>query len=297
MKPLDPCATSSDRTARRNPTARLLLPRASMSGLLFAAIVRDTRAERLRADERYNCFPASPLCAVTWIFEGQLHLVDEAGAIDPVPLPRIHVSGPCPRPLVSWSAGPILAMSLGIYPDAWSALTGTDAAKSMDRHVSLEVALSAELFRIFRHVLEIGDCRDGLAVLQDQLEPLWRKARPKNDIASRRIGDWTRALVARAAVSGLGKSPRQIQRRIRAWTGQTRRQLRLHARVETLFARTRAARSGLDLAKIAAEAGYSDQSHMGREVRRITGESPARINRLIQTEERYWCYRLLGEGL
>jgi AraC-like DNA-binding protein len=289
MKPFDPCATNSDRTAR------LLLPRTSMSGLLFAAVVRDTRAVRLRPDDRYNCFPASPLCVVTWIFEGQLHLVDEAGAIDPVPLPRIHVSGPCPRPLVSWSAGPILAMSLGIYPDAWSALTGTDAAKLVDRRETLEVALSAELIEIFRRVLEIGDCRNGLAILQDHLEPMWRKARPKNDIASRRLEDWTRALVARAAVSGLGKSTRQIQRRIRAWTGQTQRQLRLHARVETLFVRTRAAPSGLDLAKIAAEAGYSDQSHMGREVRRITGKSPARINRLIQTEERYWCYRLLGE--
>lgn len=44
-----------------------------------------------------------------------------------------------------------------------------------------------------------------------------------------------------------------------------------------------------------AEAGFSDQSHVGRAVRRTTGFSPAKLNRLIQREEAFWCDRLLGE--
>ena len=46
---------------------------------------------------------------------------------------------------------------------------------------------------------------------------------------------------------------------------------------------------------LAGDAGYSDQSHMGRAVRRATGFSPARLNRMIESEESFWCYRLLGQ--
>jgi NAD(P)-dependent dehydrogenase (short-subunit alcohol dehydrogenase family) len=52
---------------------------------------------------------------------------------------------------------------------------------------------------------------------------------------------------------------------------------------------------GAATALLAAEAGYADQAHMGREVRRITGMPPAKIVNLIATEESYWPYRLLGE--
>ena len=111
----------------RAPTARIVHPRASLSGLLFAAIVRDTRGVQLKAIDRYNCFPASPLCSVTWILDGSLHLVEPNGAIDPAALPAIYVSGPFQHPLVSWSEGPVHAMTLGIYPDGWSALVGGGA--------------------------------------------------------------------------------------------------------------------------------------------------------------------------
>lgn len=80
-------------------------------------------------------------------------------------------------------------------------------------------------------------------------------------------------------------------------TGQSRRDLLAHARAEELFVHfmTTRKRDKNTLAEVAAEAGYADQSHMGREIRRITGASPAEIDRLITTDERYWCYRLLED--
>jgi AraC-like DNA-binding protein len=51
------------------------------------------------------------------------------------------------------------------------------------------------------------------------------------------------------------------------------------------------------LAQLALEAGYADQSHMGRAVRRATGFSPARLNQRIRTEPAFWYYRLAGERL
>lgn len=36
-----------------------------------------------------------------------------------------------------------------------------------------------------------------------------------------------------------------------------------------------------------------DQSHMGREVRRVTGLSPARLDDLMAHDEAFWFYRLM----
>jgi len=278
--------------------AHLLLPQTSLCGLLFAGVVRDLRGENLRPDEHFNCLPALPLCSVTWIYEGELHLVNDDGQIDPTPLPQIFVAGPYRRPLFSWSAAPFFSMTIGFYADAWTILTGVDAGGLIDQREPLERVSLGELSQVFRAVLECGSSEDGFSYLQDRLDPLWQEVRPEgNALAPQRLEDWTRDLAARAAFSGPEISERQIQRRIKSWTGQTLRELRFHARAESLFALSHTAPSEVDLAKVAAEAGYSDQSHMGRAIRRITGESPAKINRLIHSDERYWIYRLLGQRL
>jgi AraC-like DNA-binding protein len=172
-------------------------------------------------------------------------------------------------------------------------LTGLDAKALSGREWPLDAALSQELLPLFRAVAAAGDCERGFARLQDGLEPLWRDSRPQG-LGPPWLEDWARGLVARAALSGPGKSARQIQRRVKAWTGQSQRDLQVHARVETVFARTHAA-NDVSLSELAADMGYADQSHMGREVKRITGHSPAQMSRLIATDERFWCYRLLGE--
>jgi AraC-like DNA-binding protein len=108
------------------------------------------------------------------------------------------------------------------------------------------------------------------------------------------VADWTRSVVARVAVSGPGRSVRSIERRLRRASGKSRRTLDFFGTFDRLHAISRAA-PDRPLAEIALDAGYSDQSHMGRAVRRATGFSPARLNRAIETEEAFWCYRLLGE--
>jgi AraC-like DNA-binding protein len=51
-------------------------------------------------------------------------------------------------------------------------------------------------------------------------------------------------------------------------------------------------REMLSWAELAFNAGFSDQAHMCREVRRMTGLSPEEIRRAIDTEESFWVYRL-----
>lgn len=49
----------------------------------------------------------------------------------------------------------------------------------------------------------------------------------------------------------------------------------------------------VDLAGLATEAGFADQSHLGREVRRVTGLSPRQLDALMRTDEAFWFYRLM----
>jgi AraC-like DNA-binding protein len=51
----------------------------------------------------------------------------------------------------------------------------------------------------------------------------------------------------------------------------------------------------MSLAQLAADAGFADQSHMTRHVRRETGFTPEQLRELIETDETFWCYRLVAE--
>jgi AraC-like DNA-binding protein len=43
---------------------------------------------------------------------------------------------------------------------------------------------------------------------------------------------------------------------------------------------------------LAQDAGYTDQAHLCRETRRVTGFSPEELRRRIDEEEAFWPYRI-----
>lgn len=83
-----------------------------------------------------------------------------------------------------------------------------------------------------------------------------------------------------AAMEGLAAeqhvSRRQLERDFRQWIGTSPRHLSQVARVQAI---SRRARSGATLADIAADLGFSDQAHMSRVVRTLTGLTAARYAR------------------
>lgn len=54
----------------KKPLAELIMPPASLSACIFSYVLRDTRGVNLSKVARLNRFPASPLCAITWVIEG-----------------------------------------------------------------------------------------------------------------------------------------------------------------------------------------------------------------------------------
>ncbi len=264
--------------------SKLFLPPASLSGCLFAGILRDTRGVILSDADRINHFPASPLVSVTQVLCGELRLLPTSGdwcnVADTLPLPSTSVMGPNVSPVSSWAAGECAAFTVGFYHDAWLILGGAAGFS----HVPGSIGSALQRFCAEQ------DPADGWRAFCDALAPVWAEARP----ALMGIADWAKTVTTRAALSGSGRSLRSVERRIRRTSGQTRRALEFYGSFENLH-RVTQQHPETSLAEIAQEAGYADQSHMGRSVRRATGFSPARLNRAIKSDEAFWCYRLLGE--
>lgn len=222
----------------------------------------------------------------------------EDGAPGTVPklgpaLPRLILSGPQRSPSASWSPGPVHALSVGIYPEVFRRLIGQPVEAFLDRHLRLETVVPPALFQACQSVLNAGD-RAPFDLLEEQIKPLWRE--PGWASPAPYIGDWVRSVATRTAHSSTGRSLRQWQRLVRDWTGQSYRDLQLFIRVEEAFVRRIAVCDGTvpDLAAIAADTGFADQSHMGRQIRQVTGLSPAHFGERLANDESFWYYRLIA---
>ncbi|MHA7858755.1 MAG: helix-turn-helix domain-containing protein [Henriciella sp.] len=276
--------------------AALLLPEAALSECLFGAIVRDTRGVELSDDERINYFPASPLVTVTWVIEGDTQIDMNGNSIEKAktstPLPAITVSGPRSGPFVSWNPGPVLAISIGFYPDAWMRLTGSEPTKLLDKTLT---DIPIQVLNLLRPEPS-STAGQMWGDFQTALSPQWANARHSQHSTPLRgrLSDWSRVLIVRSIMSGPGKTARAIQRRLKRWSGQSRRSLEFFAQIEEMH-RLAVEQDAPNSAELALDAGFSDQSHMGRALRKATGFSPVRLNERVQSEEAFWCYRLLGE--
>ena len=272
------------------PISKLLLPPDALAACLFAGIYRDTRGVPLSDADRINHFPASPLVSVSYVIHGALRDISAVkrppGMTMGTAFPRCFAMGPSDAPVSSWSPQEVTAITIGIYHDAWLRIGGDPDFQAVPGWIETALARFGTA----------PEPRQGWESLCAAFEQIWRDARPAGWRKLGGIADWAQAATTRAALSGAGRSLRSIERRLKQTSGQNQRALNFYAAFENLH-HTVQRHPESTLAEIALEAGYSDQSHMGRAVRRATGFSPARLNKAIQTDEAFWCYRLLGERL
>ena len=84
---------------------------------------------------------------------------------------------------------------------------------------------------------------------------------------------------AEDVASDVGLSVRQLRRRCHAAVGYGPKTLQRVLRFRRFVSRIDACPAGLDLAAIAAEAGYADQAHLTRECGELSGLAPAALAR------------------
>jgi len=251
--------------------AKLLLPPKELANFIAAAVFRDTRGASLTDRERLSYFPATPLLTITVVAHGQLHMEHGVCDVDDLKakraLPTVCLVGPSDTPIVSWSPGELVAVTLAIYPDAWTKVAGDLSSEQIPTGVA----------RALRHITSDIEIDAAFARACAELAPIWKQVRSISGLngwaGSDRISDWTRHLVARSFMAQPDRSLRGVERLMNQWTGRSR----------------------ATLAETALDADFADQSHMGRHLKRATGFSPTALNNRIAHDEAFWCYRLLGE--
>lgn len=274
------------------PKSALFLPPKRLASCIAAAILRDTRGVSLKETDRFNYFPATPLVSVTAVISGELRFVRAMGDLNEAqsaePMPHLTVTQPQDQPTASWSPGEVHALTIGFYPDAWVKLCAGIAEGTMPETLAAS----------FKNFDADSDPQSSWDSLCETLLPMWESKRISDGIpdwpGSDRLSDWTRFLFSRAAMTASARGMRTFERRLKQWTGSTRQNLDRYAAIEDLHRRT-VKTPDVSLAELANDAGFSDQSHMGRLVLRTTGFPPHKLNQMIQNEESFWCYRLLGE--
>lgn len=294
-----PPNTVAYQTSSVAPTqTALLAPRLSLASCVRAYVVRSTLGVDLSPPQRRNHFPASPYCSITWILHGESIRIRLGDAPVHEPIPMVSLIGPHTEPCISANPGPVHALMVVLLPQAVQALTGLDLAAMVNRAVPLESALDAQWQAMAQAVQHANDDRTRIQLIEAFLEPRWNavshEAMPRAD----RQRYWVEGLALQAATSGMGKSLRQMERRIKDWAGLPLRDLRRLARSEESFLETRATylsdptNAAPNWAEVAAYNGYSDQSHLCRETRRGTGVTPNELKRAVAEEESFWVYRI-----
>ncbi len=272
----------------------MLPPRLSLASCVRGHVVRRTVGLPLAPPQRYNHFPASLLCAISWLFEGEADVLRRGEQVVHEPTPRLCVIGPHRVPVVSHNPGAVDALLVALTPMAVEALTGVSMAELVDRVRPFEQVFDADWQAMAHSVFDAPDDASRIRVVEDFLEPRWLRVRDQSIPRATRYRFWAENLALRAAQSGVGSSLRQVERRIKRWTGQPPRDLRRMLRAEESFYRCVAAyqQGNMDWAMAALDSGYADQAHLCREVRRITGLSPAALLAAIESDENFWIYRL-----
>lgn len=288
---------SAGRTSSRY--SRMWLPKLSLSDCVFTVFSRDIRGVSLSDTDRYSYFPSVPACTLVWQFEGEFELLEPGEQAlshgKRVQLPaRFTFTGPFNQPRVTWTQGGAYAFVLMLMPDAFHAMTGIEPAQYVNRNVPAADLLDDAWMAMSQEVFEADNDVQRVALIERFLVPLWANKRPQEPLHRQLIKDWSQGLATRAATLGFGRSLRQVERRVKQWTGQPLRDLNSIARLELVLFDVLAAleRNDLSWAEVAADCGFSDQAHLCRQSRKLTGFSPDDMRRRIFHDESLWFYRL-----
>ncbi len=197
-----------------------------------------------------------------------------------------------------WSSDKSVILSVGFFPHAIAALTHRDVAELVDVTSPASAILGDDLSRICTSVAQAADPKAAFELLQDALaQRTSMSASIPLPGGADSVRAWEPAIVLEAAGPPGARSKRQTERRIKQWTGHARRGLAMYLRAEQFFEQALVAGSQEPpWSGVAHDLGFSDQSHMIRNTKRLTGFTPRALYRRLD-EEPFWCYRVLGDLL
>jgi hypothetical protein len=271
-----------------------------LHGALVAVVCRDTRGFELSDAQRLSHFPASPLVCLSWYQELDAGLV-ERSARGPLWRPfgtAVTLSGSQSSPTTSWAPTTGRGGMVCFAADVAKALFGLDLSAVHDRFPCARELLGKAWLPFIEALLRADNDAATLAALEQHLAPRWlafqghRSAMSSLRLAGRR---WVDNLAWQAREWRRTHSPRQVERRIKAYSGRSLREWQSLVKTEGAFftARDRyEAGQPFDWAELAQDEGFADQAHPSRTAKRITGFSPVEFAQRFGEDESFWLYRL-----
>jgi AraC-like DNA-binding protein len=284
----------------REPHSRLYVAPPGLHGAVVAVVCRDMRDFALNDAQRLTHFPASPLVCLSWyqwLDAGLVEQTAEGAQWRPFGT-AVTLSGSQSRPTVSWAPGSGRGGMICFTADVAQTLFGVDPAAIHDRFCDAFALLDDSWRPFLAALLEADDDTATLAALVHHLAPRWLALRPAISPAAvlheagRR---WVARLAWQAREWRTTHSPRQVERRIKAFSGRSLREWQMLVKTEGAFFSARErfdAGNPVDWAALAHEEGFADQAHLSRAVRRTTGFSPREFVRRFEEDESFWMYRL-----
>jgi AraC-like DNA-binding protein len=265
---------------------RLMLAPPALQGALQALVSRDTRHLALTDAQRLSHFPASPIVTLSWYHGMAPGLVDERGwrPFDA----GVMISGSQSRPLATWAPTTGRGYMACFAPDAASALFGLDLAAVQDRFVPAHAVLDAGWQPFLAALLAAPDDAAAISVLEAHLGPRRRAQEPMTEWPSLRA-------LGRHWVQRSTHSARQVERRVKSFSGRSLREWQALTRTEGVFFAARERHESgqpFDWATLALDEGFSDQAHLSRVTRQICGFPPTEFADRYIEDESFWIYRL-----
>ena len=211
--------------------------------------------------------------------DGGRELILPDGCVDVIWLGggRLVVAGPDTGPATTTLDGPVDVVGLRFRPGLAGAALGLPASAVRDQRVPLEDLWGREGADLAARLAEEPDADGVRRVLEQALAARRARIAPADRLVLRaidRLGEPGARVDALAADLGLGE--RQLRRRFDAAVGYGPKVLARVLRLARLRALAAADAPG-DLARLAADAGYADQSHMSRDCARLAGATPGAL--------------------
>lgn len=243
-----------------------------------------------RHRERAPCHVLRPHVDRIWIFE-----VDEVCELEIVPDgcidiywngEQLLVAGPSTELLTVTAAAQPTFVGARFAPGVAYRWLGVSARELLNAHTSLDDIWGGHANKEAIDLLTAA--RDPVAVastLESMLVNRLSSVPPADPIVGATLGAARKHPggqdIVRDVVDGFGWSERTLRRRCEEAFGYGAKTLDRILRFQRFLTLSWTARS--PISHLAAAAGYADQSHLAREVRRLAGQSPSRLLAELQT--------------
>lgn len=281
-------------------TTRLHVAPANLQGAVVAIISRDTRGLPLSSEQRLTHIPASPLVCLSWFQDMDAGLVEDTNGTPiwrPFGAPLL-ISGSQTLPTVSWAPSTGRGGMICFTPDVAQSLLGLNPGDIQDRFVSAHELLDSTWHPLLDAICQAPDDQATIEALKQHLALRWQQIQGRSSCApslSQLGRHWVQTLALQASNWRRTHSPRQVERRIKTFSGRSLREWQSLVRTEGVFFAARQRQDmGLpfDWANLALEEGFADQAHLSRTSKRITGFSPSEFAQRFVDDESFWLYRL-----